>query len=197
MKRVVLLVVVIAGLAAACGDSGDPQPAPTGGPLPTATTGPHQPGIALVMEEVDLGDGIMTQVPSGWDVPDENFARIYRPPEGSDLDRFVTLWWVDTACGGACVERTSAEWLTTIREGEFAQFDDLDAFTILRDEEGDGSLLVQAENNFDVVSLTIARWADGAGEYLGCRASVESDNVALLAEFEAACFATRSPVLGG
>ena len=188
MKRL-LPLVALALLAAACSISGsdDTTTTTTAAPIPGegATTTTRAPLVDFELR--DLGDGLVVGVPVGWTAPDPSFPRIFRPPEDSEFDRDVTLWWVEISCGGSCEARSSEEWQATVAAGEFVQFADLSAFEILRDEQSENARLVLAENNFSVTALTIARWDDGASAYLACRASTKSEDAELLEDFEKVC----------
>lgn len=160
---------------------------------PAASAAPAAPA-AVTFDIRDLGDGLTAPVPAGWTAPDPAFPRIFRPPADGELDWEVTLWWVDMECGDPCHERSSAGWEEAAEAGDFAQFEDEEAFAaIRRDETLPEGRLIEAENNFEVVVLTIARWVDGAPAYLACRASVPVEHAGLLAAFEQACLEVGMP----
>lgn len=149
-------------------------------------TNPLLPIISF--EDRDLGGGLVAPIPVDWTTADPAFPRVFRPPANGALDRDVTLWWVDTACGGPCTARSATEWEEVVAAAEFAQFDDPGAFAeIRRREAAPGFALVEAENNFGVVAMNLARWEDGASEYLACRAAVPADQADLLTVFAAEC----------
>lgn len=190
-----LVVGAFALALAACGGNESPAtttPPPTEDTITTAaSTTVAAPDVAF--EQRELADGIVAQVPVGW-VEDDGFTGLFRPTEG--LDPVRTQMWVTTTCGGACGARTAPEWAITVEEDQFAQFADTDAFVVLRNEELDDGALILAENNFELLALQTARWADGAGEFLSCQVSLPAEHRDLVPAFEAACLAATAPFLG-
>lgn len=195
-----LLVLALLVLAvASCGDGAAPTTTfgadPPLPPLVTSTAA-AAPAPPLEFVPTSLAGGIEAPVPAGW-LEDERFPGLFRPPAGGALDPAVTQWWVTATCAGPCGERSAAEWALTVEEDLFAQFYDAEAFTIRRNEELADGALILAENNFDLLALHIARWADGAGEILTCQLSLPVPHEALLAGFETACQAVSAPILDG
>ena len=153
---------------------------------------------AIVFEERELvsavGPGrdgpwlgsVTVGVPEGW-VEAADFPGLFRP----ESDSFEAQFSVGGTCGGACVQRTAAEWAEVAEETEFSQFRDEENFEIEIEEDlADGKLLV-ATNSFGLVLVSVARWIEGRTEYFYCRFATNDSVRYPLAGFEEACRGAR------
>lgn len=126
-------------------------------------------GDGPVLVETITAEGLVTEVPEGWQV-DPNLRFDYRPPLEVDPSRF-DRWTVARVCGpGGCQVRSLSEWM--------ALADDLPTFVaafepdapleIIEEQRGDGFRAFTARTSAGALLVRVAAFTDGADHYVEC-----------------------------
>ncbi len=146
-------------------------------------------------DSVTTADGVVIDVPAGWQASVENPFRYEPPGDGlSNPDSWTVAW----ACGpDGCATRSLEQWrevggrLPTFVQ---ARADEGTLLSDLVESDEEDAIVLRAKASGGLTVVAVAVFADGADHYLECDLSIHGDPRGLDGEIIRAC---RSAVIPG
>ncbi len=149
---------------------------------------------AVEFQSVTTSDGIVIDVPAGWQPNVESPFR-YEPP-GAGLSN-VDSWTVAWACGPeGCAFRTLDEWREVggrLQTFVQARSDEGTLLSELEESDEGDAFVLRAVADGDLTVVSVAAFHDGADHYIECNLSVLGDPHGLDDAIVRACRSAKVP----